>query len=84
MHIIYVLVCIAVPSCFVTTNCNGEPINSSITYSDCCMNFGVSYDLDGRCQLCPIISKYFKIYVVTYITIYYTMHTCIVICTSRE
>ena len=47
------------PSCYVTTNCIGEPINSSITYSDCCMNFGVSYDLDGRCQPCPSTSEYF-------------------------
>ena len=49
---------IPVPSCYVTTNCIGEPINSSITYSDCCINFGVSYDLDGRCQPCPSTSKY--------------------------
>ena len=48
---------IPVPSCYVTTNCIGDPINSSITYSDCCMNFGVSYDLDGRCQPCPNTSK---------------------------
>ena len=49
---------ITVPSCYVTTNCTGEPINNSITYSDCCMNFGVSYDLNGRCQPCPSTSKY--------------------------
>ena len=48
---------IPVPSCYVTTNCIGEPINSSITYSDCCMNFGASYDLNGRCQPCPSTSK---------------------------
>ena len=58
---IYSLYCVhmyaTVPSCYVIPNCNGEPINSSITFSDCCMNFGVSYDLDGRCQPCPITSK---------------------------
>ena len=53
---------ILVPSCYLTTNCIGEPINSSITYSDCCMNFGVSYDLDGRCQPCPSTSKHFQIF----------------------
>ena len=68
IHMVCVLVCIAVPSCYVTTNCNGEPINSSITYSNCCLNFGVSYNLDGRCQPCPTTSKYFKILAVTYIT----------------
>ena len=52
----YVCTYIPVPSCYVTTDCIGEPINSSITYSDCCMNFGVSYDLDGRCQPCPSTS----------------------------
>ena len=58
MYVRTVFVYIAVPSCYVTTNCIGEPINSSIAYSDCCMNFGVSYDLDGRCQPCPITSMY--------------------------
>ena len=53
---------ITAPSCYVTTDCIGEPINSSITYSDCCMNFGVSYDLDGRCQPCPSTSKYFHVF----------------------
>ena len=47
---------ILAPSCYVTTNCIGEPINSS-TYSDCCMNYGVSYDLDGQCQPCPSTRK---------------------------
>ena len=49
---------ITVPSCYVTTSCIGEPIKSSITFSDCCTNFGVSYDLDGRCQPCPSTSEY--------------------------
>ena len=56
-----VFVYIAVPSCYATTNCTGEPINSSITYSDCCMNFGVSYDLDGQCQPCPTTSMYSQV-----------------------
>ena len=49
----------AVPSCYVTTNCIGEPINSSITFAECCATYGVSYNLDGRCQPCPYTSKYF-------------------------
>ena len=53
----YICTYIPGPSCYVTTSCIGEPINGSITYSDCCMNFGVSYDLDGRCQPCPSTSK---------------------------
>ena len=36
--------------------CTGEPINSSITFTDCCTNFGVSYDFDGQCQPCQSIS----------------------------
>ena len=65
MHNIIVTTCvincvlITVPSCYVTTNCIGGPINASITFSDCCANFGVSYDLDGRCYPCPHTSKYF-------------------------
>jgi len=51
---------ITVPSCYVTTNCIGEPINASITFSDCCANFGVSYDLDGQCYPCPSTSKYLQ------------------------
>ena len=39
-------------------DCIGEPINSSITFSDCCTDFGVSYNLDGQCQPCPNTSKY--------------------------
>ena len=50
-------VCIPVPSCYVTTDCTGEPINSSVTFGDCCINFGVAYDLDGRCQPCPRTSE---------------------------
>lgn len=46
-----------VPSCHVTTNCAGEPVNISITFDDCCKNHGVAYDLDGRCQPCPTRSK---------------------------
>ena len=46
----------AVPSCYATTNCNGGLINSSITFADCCANFGASYDLDGQCQRCPTTS----------------------------
>ena len=49
----------AVPSCYVTTNCIGEPINSSITFAECCTTYGVSYNLDGRCQPCPHTSKGF-------------------------
>ena len=49
----------AVPSCYVTTNCVGEPINSSITFAECCATYGVSYNLDGRCQPCPYTSKCF-------------------------
>ena len=49
---------ITVPSCYVRTNCIGQPINSLISYFNCCANFGgISYDLDGRCQLCPNTSK---------------------------
>ena len=58
----FMIMYIAVPPCYVTTNCIGEPINSSITFSDCCMNFGVSYGLDGRCQPCPITSIFINIY----------------------
>ena len=47
------------PSCYVTTNCIGEPINSSITFAECCTTYGVSYNLDGRCQPCPYTSKCF-------------------------
>ena len=50
--------CIAAPSCYITSDCVGEPINSSITFSDCCTNFGVSYNIDGRCQPCPSTSKF--------------------------
>ena len=46
-----------VPSCYITTDCNGEPINRFITFDDCCMNFGFSYNLNGRCQSCPNQSK---------------------------
>ena len=54
----YVYAFIAVPSCYKTTNCIGEPLNKSVTFGDCCINYGVSYDLDGRCQRCPRTSKY--------------------------
>ena len=48
---------IAVPSCYASKNCIGEPFNMSITFADCCTNFGASYDFDGRCQHCPSSSK---------------------------
>ena len=47
-----------VPSCYVTTNCIGEPVDSALTFADCCTNVGVSYDLDGRCQPCPTKSMH--------------------------
>ena len=47
---------LTVPSCYVTTGCTGEPINSSITFADCCTIFGASYDLDGQCQPCQSTS----------------------------
>ena len=50
---------ITVPSCYVTPNCIGEPINSSVTFTDCCLYFGVSYNLDGQCQPCPSTSECF-------------------------
>ena len=70
---------IAVPSCFVTPNCIGEPINSTITFADCCTNFGVSYDLNGQCQPCPSTSKHKILLCNTYeICIYITfVHTYI-------
>lgn len=48
-----------VPSCYVTPTCSGEPLNVSLTFSECCLSSaGVSYDLDGRCQPCLPTSKY--------------------------
>ena len=80
----YVCMYIAEPSCYIKTNCIGEPINKSVTFSDCCINFGVSYDLDGRCQACPRISKYFnfctayvKVYVKHYVLITYIQYSLI-------
>ena len=49
---------ITVPSCYITPSCIGGPINSSITFVDCCQNFGISYDLDRQCLPCPSTSKY--------------------------
>ena len=57
MTLIYVH--ITVPSCYVTPNCTGEPINSSVTFTDCCLYFGVSYNSDGQCQPCPSTSECF-------------------------
>ena len=65
---------IPAPSCYVTTNCIGEPINSSITYSDCCMNYGVSYDLDGQCQPCPSKRKCIAS------TLHKLLFVCILLC----
>ena len=60
----------AVPSCFINPTCSGEPLNVSLTFSECCLNYaGVSYDLDGRCQPCPPTSEYSLI-------IYVSKHTC--------
>jgi len=66
---------ITVPYCYVTTECIGEPINTSITFSDCCANFGVSYDWDGRCFPCPstLTSKYYQ-------NIFYKIFVCNFIC----
>lgn len=47
-----------VPSCYITTNCRGRPINRSISFSDCCTNFGASFNFNGRCQPCPNTSKF--------------------------
>ena len=47
------------PSCYVATNCNEGLINRSIAFSDCCTNFGASFDFNGRCQPCPSTSKWF-------------------------
>ena len=63
---------IAVPSCYVSTSCFGGPINSTIAFADCCENFGVSYDLDGRCLDCPSLSKYLQnLYKIMYVCILY-------------
>ena len=64
-YLLCTYVYIAVPSCYVTPSCIGEPINSSITFADCCTNFGVSYDLDGRCQPCPSTSKFIQGCIIT-------------------
>jgi len=43
-----------VPSCYISSGCNGNPLNQIITFSECCTKFsGVSYNLESRCQPCP-------------------------------
>ena len=64
---------ITVPSCYVETNCIGEPINSSITFAECCTNFGVSFDFDGQCQPCPSTSRHLYICNSSYVCMYVHM-----------
>ena len=63
-----ILMQFTVPSCYVTTNCFGGLINRSISFSDCCANFGASFNFNGRCQRCPSTSKHFLLFY---------MHACI-------
>ena len=44
-----------VPSCYVNTNCNGNPIgNVATTFSECCTILsGVSFELERQCRMCP-------------------------------
>ena len=58
-----------VPSCYITSGCSGDPLNQTITFSDCCTKFsGVSYDLDSRCQPCPISPSEYYMYPVIVIS----------------
>ena len=65
----------AVPSCYIATNCTGEPINGSISFAECCSNFGVSYDLDGRCQPCPTTRLSEFMHNIMYVVACYNYHT---------
>jgi len=58
------------------TDCIGGPINASITFSDCCTNYGVSYDLDGRCYPCPQTSKHSQNIFTEYVCVH--MYICTV------
>ena len=48
-----------VPSCYVSTNCNGNPIgNVSTTFFECCTSLsGVSFELEKQCRMCPTSGK---------------------------
>ena len=48
------IICIfTVPSCYVTSNCTGQPIDGTVSLTECCLRFGASYDLSRRCLPCP-------------------------------
>ena len=72
---IHICVYITVPPCYVTTNCLGEPINGFISFSECCANFGVSYELGRQCLPCPSTSKLICYAMYMYLfNLCYTLH----------
>ena len=54
-----------VPSCYVTSDCTGQPINKTVSLTECCLSFGESYDLDSRCLPCPDMGTLFGIIMYT-------------------
>ena len=63
MYITFIIIT-TVPSCYVSTSCDGNPIgNISTTFFECCTSLsGVSFELERQCRRCPSSGMYCYIY----------------------